>query len=68
MLRSWQSHQQYQEQLLCSMTDFYQSDPDLVLYYQDQINNLYDLNLDPARDLLSDCYVFCQEVFPLVIK
>ena len=56
MLRSWQSHQQYQEQLLCSMTDFYQSDPDLVLYYQDQINNLYDLNLDPARDLLSDCY------------
>ena len=38
------------------MTDFYQSDPDLVLYYQDQINNLYELNLDPARDLLADCY------------
>lgn len=56
MLRSWQSHQQYQEQLLYNMTGFYQSDPDLILYYQDQINNLYDLNLDPARDLLATCY------------
>lgn len=56
MLHSWQTHQQYQEQLLCSMTDFYQSDPDLVLYYQDQLNNLYELNLDPARDLLAACY------------
>lgn len=56
MLRSWQSHQQYQEQLFCSMTDFDQSDADLVLYYQDPINNLYNLNLDPARDLLAACY------------
>lgn len=56
MLQSWQSHQQYQEQLLSSMTGFYQSDPDLVLYYQNQLNNLYELNLDPARDLLEDCY------------
>ena len=37
MLHSCQSHQKYQEQVLCSMTDFYQSDPNLVLYYQDQI-------------------------------
>lgn len=58
MLQSWQTHQQYQEQLLCSMTDFYQSDPDLILYYQDQLNNLYELNLDPARDLLEDCYSY----------
>jgi hypothetical protein len=38
------------------MTDFYQSDPDLVLYYQDQLNNLCNLNLDPVHDLLVDCY------------
>jgi hypothetical protein len=56
MLQSWQTHQQYQKQLLCSMTDFYQSDPDLVLYYQDQLNNLYELDLDPVRDLLQDYY------------
>ena len=56
MLRSWQSHQQYQEQLLRLMIDFYQSIPDLVLYHQDQIKNLYDHNLDSVSDLLTACY------------
>lgn len=56
MLQDWQKHRQYQEQLRCSMTEFYQSDPKLVFYYEDQLNKLYDLDLDGIGDLLADTY------------
>lgn len=38
------------------MTEFYQSDPELVRYYEDQLNNLYDLNLDPVGELMAGRY------------
>jgi len=56
MLYSWHSHLHYQEQLLRSVTEFFQSDPDLVRYYTNQLNNLYDLNLDPVGELVAGRY------------
>jgi len=56
LLGSWQSHAEYQQQVVTALSEFANLNPCAIYEYQAPISKLYILDLDPLKKLLEPCY------------
>jgi len=56
MLRDWQSHEEYQKNLLLNLVLFYQTDRERVVELSESISKLYLLNLDKLHPIIKPLY------------